>query len=682
MKALLSLLSPSSGRRYHSSSTKSNPGESYIDPFRRFPNVSKFKVEVNSYDALMLKHGLVKRLEPTITSEPHTNARRNRYVDHIVRRLNKHKGNPVLYFCISKYILQRSDTFMLLSLITVKPNWHRELSRFKVMYTIKKVKAIRRSLSTLLQFKRVFIPKADGTKRGLGVPTLEWRIYLNTYNSLLTIYLYDFMPLNQHGFLPGRSTLTAWQDFFANAKDAPDIYEFDLKKFFPSLTLSAVSNVLRYYKIPEWVVCNLEELNSNYAIIPEEASDWERQAISQLNLSSVPTWDPMTESETVENRRRVPLDYWSLYDSKGRLDLRQVYRSTLGRVKSMTIKEQVNSDYLTWSDYYKGLPQGSPLSPLLSITVLYTTLLHKAKHVMYADDGFFYGEGLEYGLIQSIKKGTPVMDFVNVHIHPDKSGFVKQNGQWLKPFKFLGLTYDPFTDTLKASTRNGASLVFDKEALITESRLVEKAKLSPKAYKAYGLASLWESIAEMAKSFKFLAQATTNLVKSLFYDFSQANRRSTYANYAKSIAILINLSKEDKLQEDIIQQEEGQKEWSPSEILGYGPSGGKSYKSYRDKFSWDHFIQSKLAGLIQNRLYQDNWNSDVSQDFTLSYIPSSWEALLLKSERGLEQGEHSVFNSSSFAIDTMFQYLRNQKIYRRRQEAGLQFTKTFGRIRS
>lgn len=42
-----------------------------------------------------------------------------------------------------------------------------------------------------------------------------------------------------------------------------------------------------------------------------------------------------------------------------------------------------------------------------------------------------------------------------------KSGWIKREGKWLKPLRFLGMTYDPFQGVFKASTRSGAELEFE-----------------------------------------------------------------------------------------------------------------------------------------------------------------------------------------------------------------------------
>jgi len=54
-----------------------------------------------------------------------------------------------------------------------------------------------------------------------------------------------------------------------------------------------------------------------------------------------------------------------------------------------------------------------------------------------------------------------------IQYSPEKSGWVKRDGKWLKPLKFLGLTYDGERDTLTASTREGSTLsIHTKDELL------------------------------------------------------------------------------------------------------------------------------------------------------------------------------------------------------------------------
>lgn len=56
--------------------------------------------------------------------------------------------------------------------------------------------------------------------------------------------------------------------------------------------------------------------------------------------------------------------------------------------------------------------------------------------VAYSDDGLLFPEtaNREPGITNSA---------YGVFKHPEKSGWVKKNGKWLKPLKFLGFTYHP-----------------------------------------------------------------------------------------------------------------------------------------------------------------------------------------------------------------------------------------------
>jgi hypothetical protein len=59
------------------------------------------------------------------------------------------------------------------------------------------------------------------------------------------------------------------------------------------------------------------------------------------------------------------------------------------------------------------------------------------------------------------------MEEMGIEYSEEKSGFVKKDGVWLKPLKFLGLEYDGSTDRLYSNTRNGARLELkDKESLV------------------------------------------------------------------------------------------------------------------------------------------------------------------------------------------------------------------------
>jgi hypothetical protein len=92
----------------------------------------------------------------------------------------------------------------------------------------------------------------------------------------------------------------------------------------------------------------------------------------------------------------------------------------------------------------KGVAQGSPTSPILANLIMNKWLNQFKYGLGYADDSIGDRE------IKSIGMG--------IDIHPEKSGWVKKDGKWLKPLKFLGLVFDGRTNSFQAETRNGSLL--------------------------------------------------------------------------------------------------------------------------------------------------------------------------------------------------------------------------------
>jgi len=115
--------------------------------------------------------------------------------------------------------------------------------------------------------------------------------------------------------------------------------------------------------------------------------------------------------------------------------------------------------------HLEGTPQGASVSPLLSLLTL-RDFLSQAPSVSYVDDAFFYGN-----------RSFKVADDPNsgVHIHPSKSGWVKKDGRWLKPLKFLGLEFDG--RMFSASTRKGSRLIYTSSVKTALKQIDEKLAL-------------------------------------------------------------------------------------------------------------------------------------------------------------------------------------------------------------
>jgi group II intron reverse transcriptase/maturase len=85
--------------------------------------------------------------------------------------------------------------------------------------------------------KRAYIPKGDGDKRGIGMPTIENKVLERAITMLLEpIYEQDFKPFS-YGFRPGRSAHQALQWIWSQCMNGGVqwILEVDIRKYFDTV---------------------------------------------------------------------------------------------------------------------------------------------------------------------------------------------------------------------------------------------------------------------------------------------------------------------------------------------------------------------------------------------------------------------------------------------------------------
>jgi RNA-directed DNA polymerase len=84
--------------------------------------------------------------------------------------------------------------------------------------------------------KRVYIPKADGSKRPLGIPTLKDRVVQMAVVLILEpIFEADFLDCS-HGFRPDRKAHDALEEIRANLKEGRTcVYDADMKGYFDTI---------------------------------------------------------------------------------------------------------------------------------------------------------------------------------------------------------------------------------------------------------------------------------------------------------------------------------------------------------------------------------------------------------------------------------------------------------------
>jgi len=153
------------------------------------------------------------------------------------------------------------------------------------------VESLIKRRSVKLDFKRVYIDKADGTPRPLGVPALKWRVYLHMYTNLLSWYLKPFIPSGQHAYQKNKGVLTAWREIAEKVLPASDIFEFDLRDFFGSVNQQYLKlTLMSELRVPVPEVQFIDGLMRNIPKIPDKPRMYEGIA-GFPNIQEDPEWD-------------------------------------------------------------------------------------------------------------------------------------------------------------------------------------------------------------------------------------------------------------------------------------------------------------------------------------------------------------------------------------------------------
>jgi len=462
------------------------------------PKVVEFNLkdrvaDVLAYELFNIVRNQGTRFESTKTSDYMVKS--EEHVNHQFDRLRKYaaKGEIEKFDFLATRLLKNSKAFIIYS---INHTFHSNdsMRTTKLIKLIKKVMEYARNEETKLSYKRTWIDKKlNDYGRPLGIPEAADRVYGHMITRIMEAYLTgtnQYSPM-QHGGVPGRGVMTFLIELADRVKNAPRIFEFDIKGYFDHINHDVILDMFKSQVILKYLKGALTSEPKSFTLPP---IDHDLAVQTQRNLIEV------TESilDDLEELMGLPLEegetdpadilFMLLQDEgdsaevvltklmdelNGFIDA-EVPLSKIYELQMKGIQNPSLLDYLQLEDYSeqdraqgrdswkdlnlkgKGVPQGSNFGPVVASVLLGKVMPRNS--LLYMDDGLVFCK-------EKVLKGEVFSEIANrvkklgCELAPEKSRMLRTKDLMAEGFKIVGTrwqqTRNYFNYTVSSETRKG-----------------------------------------------------------------------------------------------------------------------------------------------------------------------------------------------------------------------------------